>query len=43
MSGQLGRRWICRGRGRWKEIIGGEPIVVDELLVVSPRLRCCIG
>ena len=31
MSGQLGRRWVCRGRGWWKEVIGGEPVVVDEL------------
>ncbi len=43
MSGQLGRWGICRGWGRWEEIIGGEPVVVDELLVVSPRSRCCIG
>ena len=43
MSGQL-RRWgICRGRSWWEEIIGGEPVVVDELLVVSPRSRCCVG
>ena len=36
MSGQLGRRGICRWRCRWEEIICGEPVIIDELLVVSP-------
>ena len=43
MSRQLGRWGICRRRGRWEEIIGGKPVVVDELLAVSPSSWCYIG
>ena len=34
MSGQLGRRGIRRGRCRWEEIICGEPVIIDELLML---------